>query len=120
MDKIRLEGCRFYGYHGVFEAEHELGQIFVVDCELSVDLTAPSLTDDLENTVHYGQVFETIRRQVEEERYALIERLGGAICQDIFQHYAPVMAIKLAVKKISPPIAGHYEAVGVELYRERP
>lgn len=37
MDKIRLEACRFYGYHGAFKEEQVLGQIFVVDLELSVD-----------------------------------------------------------------------------------
>ena len=39
MDKIILNDCRFYGYHGAFAEEHTLGQIFVVDLELAVDLT---------------------------------------------------------------------------------
>ena len=39
MDKIILNGCRFYGYHGAFAEEQTLGQIFVVDLELAVDLT---------------------------------------------------------------------------------
>ena len=29
MDKIILNGCRFYGYHGAFAEEQTLGQIFV-------------------------------------------------------------------------------------------
>ena len=33
MDKIILNGCRFYGYHGAFAEEQTLGQIFVVDLE---------------------------------------------------------------------------------------
>ncbi|MDU8069349.1 MAG: dihydroneopterin aldolase, partial [Streptococcus salivarius] len=27
MDKIILNGCRFYGYHGAFAEEQTLGQI---------------------------------------------------------------------------------------------
>lgn len=119
MDKIRLKDCRFYGYHGAFSEEQVLGQIFVVDCTLSVDLTAASLSDHLEDTVHYGMVFETIKKQVEEEKYQLIERLAGAICQDIFDNFPPVNKIKLAVKKENPPINGHYSSVGVELERKR-
>ena len=46
MDKIILNGCRFYGYHGAFAEEQTLGQIFVVDLELTVDLTKASQSDN--------------------------------------------------------------------------
>ena len=46
MDKIILNGCRFYGYHGAFVEEQTLGQIFVVDLELAVDLTRASQSDN--------------------------------------------------------------------------
>ena len=82
MDKIILNGCRFYGYHGAFVEEQTLGQVFVVDLELAVDLTRASQSDNLADTVHYGLVFEAVQRQVEEEKYILIERLAGAICED--------------------------------------
>ena len=65
MDKISLEKCRFYGYHGAFKEEQVLGQIFTVDCDLFVDLTAASQTDNLEDTVHYDMFFETIKAVVE-------------------------------------------------------
>lgn len=119
MDKIHLKGCRFYGYHGAFAEEQTLGQIFVVDCTLSVDLTKASQSDRLEDTVHYGLVFETIKKQVEENKYILIERLAGAICQDIFEEFPPVQAITLKIYKENPPINGHYDSVGIELERER-
>lgn len=119
MDKIFLQDCRFYGYHGAFSEEQTLGQIFVVDCELSVDLQAASESDDLSDTVHYGLVFETIRKQAEEKKYALIERLGGAIIEDIFAQYPPVQAIKVTIKKENPPIKGHYQHVAISLERSR-
>ena len=37
-DKIILKGLVFFGYHGVHSAERQLGQRFVVDAELTVDL----------------------------------------------------------------------------------
>ncbi|EHI69658.1 dihydroneopterin aldolase [Streptococcus ictaluri] len=119
MDKILLENCRFYGYHGAFQEEQRLGQIFRVDLELSVDLKAASLSDQLEDTVHYGMVFETVRDLVETKKFTLIERLAGAICEALFQEFPPIQAIKVAVKKENPPIAGHYKAVGIELERKR-
>ncbi|HER6567138.1 TPA: dihydroneopterin aldolase [Streptococcus pyogenes] len=119
MDKIVLEGCRFYGYHGAFKEEQILGQIFLVDLELSVDLQAASLSDQLTDTVHYGMVFDSVRQLVEGEKFILIERLAGVICEQLFNEFPPIEAIKVAIKKENPPIAGHYKAVGVELERQR-
>ena len=49
----------------------------------------------------------------------MIERLAGAICQDIFEQFLPVQAITLKIPKENPPINGHYDSVGIELERER-
>ncbi|MGT2907677.1 dihydroneopterin aldolase [Streptococcus dentiloxodontae] len=119
MDKIILEGCRFYGYHGAFEEEQKLGQVFVIDAELSVDLTKAAQSDELADTVHYGLVFETIQLQAEQRKYTLIERLAGAICEDIFVQFPSVSAIKIRISKENPPIKGHYKSVGIELERSR-
>ena len=119
MDKIILNGCRFYGYHGAFEEEQKLGQIFVVDAELMVDLSAVSQSDKLEDTVHYGLVFETIRKQAEENKYILIERLAGAICDDLLAEFPAIQVLKIRVSKENPPINGHYQSVGIELERSR-
>ncbi|HER0048235.1 TPA: dihydroneopterin aldolase [Streptococcus pyogenes] len=119
MDKIVLEGCRFYGYHGAYKEEQNLGQIFLVDLELSVDLQAASLSDQLTDTVHYGMVFDSVRQLVEGGKFILIERLAGAICEQLFNEFPPIEAIKVAIKKENPPIAGHYKAVGIELERQR-
>ncbi|MGT2785252.1 dihydroneopterin aldolase [Streptococcus merionis] len=119
MDKIFLTDCRFYGYHGAFAEEQTLGQIFVVDCELSLDLTRVSQSDALADTVHYGHVFDTIKAQVENNKYQLIERLAGAIIEDLLAQYPTVQAIKITIKKENPPIAGHYAHVGVTLERQR-
>ena len=35
MDKIILKGIRFHGYHGVAEAERQLGQKYEIDLELT-------------------------------------------------------------------------------------
>ena len=108
MDKIILNGCRFYGYHGAFAEEQTLGQIFVVDLELAVDLIRASQSDNLDDTVHYGLVFEAVQKQV-----------AGAICEDLFDQFVPIQSIKIRITKENPPINGHYRSVGIELERSR-
>ena len=119
MDKIILNDCRFYGYHGAFAEEQTLGQIFVVDLELTVDLTKASQSDNLDDTVHYGLVFEAVQKQAEDKKYILIERLAGAICEDLFAQFPPIQSIKVRITKENPPINGHYKNVGIELERSR-
>lgn len=111
MDKIILNGCRFYGYHGAFVEEQTLGQIFVVDLELAVDLTRASQSDNLADTVHYGLVFEAVQRQVEEEKYILIERLAGAICEDLFDQFVPIQSIKIELLKKIHQLMGTIEVL---------
>ena len=39
QDRIILEGMEFYAYHGAMPEENRLGQRFVVDLILTLDLT---------------------------------------------------------------------------------
>ena len=77
-DRITLRGVRATGYHGVFEHERRDGQEFVVDVELSLDLTRAGESDDLADTYDYGALASTVVARVEGEPYDLIERLAAA------------------------------------------
>src|ERR687893_2894426 len=63
-DRILLEGMVFHGRHGTLPAERELGQPFVVDLELRLDLRPAGLSDDLARTVDYGEVHRRGRGSV--------------------------------------------------------
>jgi hypothetical protein len=64
-DRIMLEGMVFYGNHGTLPAERELGQPFVIDIELYLDLQPAGLSDDLTQTVDYSEVHRRTKRIVE-------------------------------------------------------
>ena len=55
-DQIILTGIHGFGYHGLFEHERKNGQDFFVDLALSVDLTTPSNSDAIEDTVNYAEI----------------------------------------------------------------
>ncbi|MBR0328475.1 MAG: dihydroneopterin aldolase, partial [Selenomonadaceae bacterium] len=52
MDRITLTGMEFFGYHGVLPEENKLGQRFVVDLVLELDLHQAGLNDDLNATIN--------------------------------------------------------------------
>jgi len=118
MDKIYLNRLAFYGYHGVFEAEAQLGQRFFVDLELSLDLSRAGRSDDLHDTVNYADIFTRVQKIVEGERYKLVEALAERIAGEVLQAF-PIEEVKVKVTKPHPPINGHYDSVAVEMVRRR-
>lgn len=109
----------FYGYHGLFPEENRLGQRFYVDATLEVDLKAAGLSDDMNDSINYGQVFEVIKAIVEGEASNLIESVAEKIAEVLFLNFSMLHACTIKVIKPDPPIPGHYQSVAVEIFRER-
>ena len=98
-DRILLEGMVFHGRHGVLPAERELGQPFVVDVELRLDLRAAGLSDDLSKTVDYGEVHRLARQVVEGEPAGLTETVAERIANATLEEHPLVEAVRVKVKK---------------------
>lgn len=110
---------RFYGYHGVLAEEKALGQKFVVDAALYLPLQKAGRSDDLNDTVNYGAVYDRIKSIVIQERFNLLEALAERICGEIFAMAPPVQKIVLRIKKPEAPIDAIFDHVGVEIERDR-
>lgn len=119
MDKIVLQGMKFYGYHGVFPEETKLGQRFQVDLELQLSLKQAGETDELAHTVNYGEVFERTKHIVEGKPFKLVEALAEQIAKDILSFDKRIETVKVRVIKPDPPIPGHYDFVSVDIERNR-
>jgi len=59
-DRIALTGLRVRGHHGVLPSERRAGQEFVVDVSLDLDLAPAALSDDVADTVDYGELPEAL------------------------------------------------------------
>jgi dihydroneopterin aldolase len=55
-----MEGMVFFGRHGVFPAERELGARFTVDVELEADLAQAARSDRLEDTIDYARAYRMV------------------------------------------------------------
>ncbi len=99
MDRILLEGMVFHGRHGTLPAERELGQPFVVDVELRLDLRPAGLSDDLAQTVDYGQVHRRAREIVEGSPASLTETVAERIAAAILEDHSLVEAVRVRVAK---------------------
>jgi dihydroneopterin aldolase len=118
MDKIILKGIQFYAYHGVSEAEREVGQKYAVDIEIDYDLEPAGRSDHLDDTVNYSEIFRIVIEIGTSEKYLLIESLAQKIADAILAQF-PLETVLVRVKKLTPPIPGELEYAGVEVVRTR-
>nr|WP_295970478.1 dihydroneopterin aldolase [uncultured Bacillus sp.] len=119
MDKIYVNQMQFYGYHGVLPEENVLGQRFIVDLVAEADLKHAGLTDELEESVSYVDLYEICKLVVEGEPCRLIESLAEKIAERILKSFRKVTTVIVKVTKPDPPIPGHFQSVAVEIKRSR-
>lgn len=118
-DTIFITGVVIHARHGVMEHETAIGQRFIIDLELSADLSESSRTDRLADTVSYSSVVAIASAAFKDANYKLLERAAGAVADAILAAFARVDAVKVTVHKPHAPIAAIFEDVGVILTRTR-
>ena len=118
-DRIILEGMQFYGFHGVNPEERTLGQSYLVDLAVELDLRLAGGSDRLEDTVSYTSLYQTVQGVMEGESRSLLETTAQAIADRVLAEF-PVAAVQVRVKKPRPPIRGSViDNAAVEIYRTR-
>ncbi|BEP29767.1 dihydroneopterin aldolase [Helicovermis profundi] len=119
MDKIIMHNMYFYGYHGVLEAEKTIGQKFIVDVEIMLDLESAGKSDSVENTISYADVYDDIKYLVESERFNLIEALSERIASNILSRYSLAKEVLVRLKKPEAPVKGIFDYFAVEIRRKK-
>ena len=111
---------QFYGFHGVNPEERTLGQPYVVDMEVELDLRPAGRSDNLEDTVSYTQLFRLAQEVMEGSTKFLLEAAAETIAQQTLDQF-PVNAVRVRVRKPRPPIRGSsIDHAAVEIYRTKP
>ena len=117
-DRITLTGLRVRGHHGVFDFERADGQDFVVDVELEFDTRAAAASDQLGDTVHYGELAEALAAVIAGEPVNLLETLADRLCRVCLSD-TRVAAATVIVHKPQAPIALSFRDVSVTIRRAR-
>ncbi|MFW6034074.1 MAG: dihydroneopterin aldolase [bacterium] len=117
-DRIALRGLSARGHHGWLPEERDAGQRFLVDVELGVDTGAAAASDDLADTVNYGDLAERVVGAVTGEPVKLVETLAHRIA-DVCLAYVGVEDVQVTVHKPEAPIPVPFEDVTVTIRRAR-
>ena len=117
-DRIELRGLRVRGHHGVFDHERRDGQDFVVDLVVWLDLAPAAASDDLADTLHYGELAERAAAVVAGPPRDLIEAVAGEVADGVLAD-PRVGAVEVTLHKPSAPIPLDFADVAVVVHRSR-
>ncbi len=119
MGSIEIRGLRVLCHVGVPEAERAQAQPIEIDLDLVLDLDEAAVTDDVADTVDYGEVSTAVAAAVTAGPHALLERLAGIAADAALAVDDRTTAVSVTVRKIRPPVPVDVATTAVRLHRSR-
>ena len=119
MDEIIIKNLEVYARHGVFPEENALGQRFIVNARLEMDLMEAGKGDILEKTVNYADICHDIDSFMKENTFKLIEAAAHELSEMLLVSYCRIKKVALEIQKPWAPIGLPLESVGVRIERGR-
>lgn len=117
-DRITLTGLEVFAHHGVFDFERDQGQTFIIDCVVELDLSPAGASDELTQTVHYGELAGRLYEAARTEPVDLIETLAERLAATALEIDA-VDRVIITVHKPDAPIPLTFTDVSVTIERSR-
>lgn len=119
MDKIIIKNLEIFSYHGVNPEEKVLGQKFLFDVTLYINLEKSGCDDNIESTISYSKVIKLLKKLVQEHKYNLLEKTATHLARGLFFEFKNLKKIKICLKKPMAPINAHFDYVAVKIKRTR-
>jgi 7,8-dihydroneopterin aldolase/epimerase/oxygenase len=117
--EFRIARLALHGRHGVLEAERALGQRFFLDLEIAADVGDALATDDVGDTLHYGQVIKAATAAFNVRSFNLIEAAAAAVADDLLARFPAIVRVRVTVHKPSAPVAAIIEDLSATVERRR-
>ena len=107
-DYIFINGLLVHAHHGVMAHEEKVGQRFMIDLELAIDLAPAGRSDKLADTASYSAIVETATRAFTRQSFRLVEAAaaqvadavvgGSAVVNQIAEHGKSKELVKRVAK----------------------
>ncbi len=115
---IIIEGIQCSVHCGVTEIERQQPQPIVIDLELQCPNAKAAHSDDLIDTVDYGNIVQRVISLTSASHFCLLEALTEHIKDILFREF-PISHLKAWVRKTSPPLEHIHGSVGVRFSQSR-
>ena len=110
---IRLDGLKFFAYHGVLPQENRVGAMYTVNLRLKTNYLKAAQTDELADTINYAEVYQTVKAEMQQPS-KLLEHVSYRIADRILQTFPAVESIYISLYKENPPMEAECGNIGVE------
>lgn len=117
MDRIKIRGLQVFAHHGVFPEENTLGQKFVINAVLYTDTRRAGNSDNLEDSINYGEVSHFITDFLTEHTFRLLEAAAEHLAGALLLRYPLLQSVELEIEKPWAPIGLPLDAVSVQIGR---
>lgn len=111
---IFLKDICCYAYHGVATQENIIGNEYIINLKLKVNISRAMRTDDVVDTVNYAEIHEAVKAEMAISS-KLLEHVSGRIVEKLFERFPDIEEIELRLSKRNPPMGADIDAAGVEL-----
>ncbi|PQQ41878.1 bifunctional dihydroneopterin aldolase/7,8-dihydroneopterin epimerase [Photorhabdus luminescens] len=116
MDIVFIEELVVITTIGVYDWEQTIKQKLVFDIEMGWDNKRASSSDDVEYCLDYAKVSETIINHVENQNFALVERVAEEVADLLLKRFnSPWARIKVS----KPGAVAQARQVGVIIERKK-
>lgn len=116
-DIINIKQLVVFANHGVLKEENVLGQKFLVNAGLFIDVREAGLNDDLDKSVNYAVVCCEIRDFVQNNTFKLIETVAEKLARHLLIKFQQIEKISLEIIKPWAPIMQSVDYVSVQIER---
>ena len=116
-DEIHIKNLAVFANHGVFPEETKLGQKFMLSITLYTHTRPAGLSDQLEQSMNYGDVSAFATHFMQEHTYKLIEAAAEHLCEALLDRYSLLEGVTLELQKPWAPVGLPLDTVSVKITR---
>ncbi len=116
MDRVLIRNLTVDSLIGVYPEERIDPQRLILDVDMTYDLSAAGLSDNVADTIDYGKVSEELTHIANTTQYQLLEALARDMLLHILSNY-PCSEARLLINK--PDIMPNGTNVAIELTRSK-
>lgn len=115
---IELRDVHLFAHHGVMPQEREIGAWFTIDIKLGISDYSCTISDNIDGTVSYADVYEIITLEMNKPS-KLLENVCSRISESIYRRFTTVSWISVTLCKDTPPMGGDRLKAAVTLNSKR-
>lgn len=116
-DKIQIRNLEVFAKHGLFPEENVLGQKFVISATLYTSIRNAGREDDLNQSIHYGEVSHLIKKYIEGHTFKLLETVVERLAEKLLLEIPGLERVKLNLQKPWAPVGLSLKTIAVEIER---